>query len=95
MEVRDWRAKRIWEQGVVSWSDGRQMCDVDRSGGMYLEWVHGFAVGAVRLEDPGRDVHDGAKGLSEQDQHNAFVSDPEGAEGASPAMPGRSWRGRG
>jgi hypothetical protein len=64
------------------------------SGCTCLERVHGFPMGAVSLEDPGRDVHERAKGLGEQDEDSTLVSDPEGAEGTSPAMLGRVGRGR-
>jgi hypothetical protein len=56
--------------------------------------MHGFSMCTVCLEDPGSDVHERAKGLGEQDEDDTFVSDPEGAEGTSPAVPGRRGRGR-
>jgi hypothetical protein len=60
----------------------------------YLKRMHGFPMCAICLEDPGSDVHERAKGLGKQDKDGAFVSDPEGAEGTSPAAPGRRGRGR-
>jgi hypothetical protein len=61
---------------------------------VYLERVHGFAVRALCLEDPGRHIHERAKGLGEQDEDSAFVSDPEGAERASPTALRGGWGGR-
>jgi hypothetical protein len=56
--------------------------------------MHGLAVRAICLEDPGRHVHERAKGLGEQDEDGAFVSDPEGAECASPTTLRSGGRGR-
>jgi len=56
--------------------------------------MHGFPVCTVCLEDPGSDVHERAKGLGEQDEDDAFVSDPEGIGGTYPVALGRHGRGR-
>ena len=56
--------------------------------------MHSFPVCAVCLKDPGSDVHERAKGLGEQDEDDAFISDPESVEGSSPAAPRRGRGGR-
>jgi hypothetical protein len=61
---------------------------------VYLKRVHGSSVCAFCLEDPCSDIHERAKGLREEDEDGAFVSDPQGAKYASPAAAGSGGGGR-